>query len=260
MIAMYYSDVFRLNRDAKARRAAEHHEQMLRYNSADIDASVAGAVIVNPRDPLPPQEPPKTHKVNITITPTDTVQALCSLSRMDVCVHNFASYKRPGGGFLTGAMAQEEALCHASTLYEVLSRFEDYYEWNMRHPNGNMYTDRMLWTPFIRFDTGANVVREASVITCAAPNFGASKASRDENTECLRHRIDRLFLLAEHMGVRALITGAWGCGVFKQDPYEVAQLMFERAMKFTGSTVVFAIPSGRDNSYQAFRETWRNMC
>ncbi|MEE3496454.1 MAG: TIGR02452 family protein, partial [Butyrivibrio sp.] len=49
--------------------------------------------------------------------------------RGKTAVLNFASYRHPGGGFLNGSMAQEEAICHASFLYNVLREFPEYYEW-----------------------------------------------------------------------------------------------------------------------------------
>ena len=50
----------------------------------------------------------------------------------NVLVMNFANALHIGGGFLKGARAQEEALCHESILYNVLKEFPRYYEWNKK--------------------------------------------------------------------------------------------------------------------------------
>ena len=56
-------------------------------------------------------------------------------SNTKIAVLNFASYKNPGGMFLQGSFAQEESLCHRSTLYNVLS---EYFPLEYRYNNANL--------------------------------------------------------------------------------------------------------------------------
>ena len=144
-----------------------------------------------------------------------------------VCL-NFASAKNPGGGFLNGSQAQEEALCRASGLYPCLEKFMDtYYAVNRR--NGScIYTDHLMYTPSVpvfRDDEDVLVapVIPVSVVTSPAVNAGAIKSrerSHVDSAMILRTR-KVLAVMAAH-GHRNIVLGAWGCGVFRNDPANVA--------------------------------------
>ena len=174
----------------------------------------------------------------IKLLPLDTVSAVSEAAAMGpeivrglapkICALNFASYKNPGGYFLGGSIAQEEAICHESTLYPVLTAFEkSFYEPNRKHLNKALYYNRAIYSPDIVFEKD-NLKTTASVLTCAAPNFAAAEkyqhVSKEENTRVLKNRIKFVLDIMEYMGVDIPILGAFGCGVFGQDPTEVAEL------------------------------------
>src|SRR5688500_2570515 len=53
-------------------------------------------------------------------TTLDAARRLVAAGEKDVMCLNFASAKNPGGGFLGGALAQEECIARASALYPCL--------------------------------------------------------------------------------------------------------------------------------------------
>lgn len=148
-----------------------------------------------------------------------------------VCILNFASFKEPGGKFLEGSIAQEECLCHESTLYNVLSdkRFQDsYYSPNHKALNRALYKNRALYSPNIAITRDDDNIVFCDVLTCAAPNYKAANkyqnVSKEENTKVLRSRIRFILDIMAKEGVQVPILGAFGCGVFGQDAYEVAKI------------------------------------
>lgn len=175
-------------------------------------------------------------------------------------VLNFASYKQPGGMFLQGSKAQEECLCHESTLYNVLMRFEDtYYASNKKQLNRALYQNAALYSPDVCFERNNNSV-ECDVITCAAPNFSAASkycnVSREENTTVLESRIKFILYLAATQQVDTLILGAFGSGVFGQDAKEVAEITMKLLKHYDGvfKEVIFAVIDEKSANYQAFND------
>ena len=179
-------------------------------------------------------------------------------------VLNFSSYKNPGGMFLNGSKAQEECLCHESFLYNVLDDFRnDFYKWNCEHKNRALYLNRGLYTFNVLFFKG-DEKKFCDVITCAAPNKSAAQkyqnVSDEENTKVLRSRIKYVLDIAVDNRVKTLILGAYGCGVFGQNPKEVALIFkdyLETTHKGAFEKVVFAVPKGKNSNLEAFVNTFK---
>ncbi|GAA0679311.1 TIGR02452 family protein [Kitasatospora atroaurantiaca] len=167
-----------------------------------------------------------------------------------VGVLNFASARNPGGGYLRGARAQEEDLCRSALLYHCLLAAPDYYEAH-RASSDLRYSHRVIFSPHvpvIRDDRGALLAQPypVSFLTSPAPNAGQlalRSGGAVDVREVLVERAGRVLAVAARHGVRELVLGAWGCGVFRNDPAEVAEA-FERALQEYGADferVVFAV-------------------
>lgn len=148
-----------------------------------------------------------------------------------VAVLNFASARNPGGGYVRGAKAQEEALCRASALYETLLEAPEYYAVH-RAERSTFYTDRVIHSPGVpvfRDDRGAllEVPFLAGFLTSPAPNAGTIRRQEPERAAeipgALLRRGERVLEVAALHGYRRLVLGAWGCGVFRNDPGQVAE-------------------------------------
>ncbi|RKN12714.1 TIGR02452 family protein [Streptomyces radicis] len=148
-----------------------------------------------------------------------------------VAVLNFASARNPGGGFLNGAQAQEEALCRASALHTCLLRVPEFYAAHRADPDP-FYSDRVIHSPGVpvfRDDKGALLPEPfaAGFLTSAAPNAGVIARLAPERAGevpgALRSRATRVLEVAAAAGYRRLVLGAWGCGVFRNDPAHVAE-------------------------------------
>jgi uncharacterized protein (TIGR02452 family) len=143
---------------------------------------------------------------------------------------NFASARHPGGGFLKGSQAQEESLARASGLYPCLAQFPAMYDTNQHFPSC-LYTDHMNYTPDVpvfRDDEDALLEEPypVSFVTAPAVNAGAVHRNEPGNVgrieSVMRERMGKMLALAVHCGHDALVLGAWGCGVFRNDPEAVA--------------------------------------
>ncbi len=189
---------------------------------------------------------------------TTTLAAARSLvdkdpSRRVVCL-NFASAKNPGGGFLSGSQAQEESLARATGLYACINGVREYYDTN-RECGTCLYTDHMIYSPDVPAfrddrDELLSAPYSVSIITAPAVNAGALAKSQPDQIEKIAntmiHRIEKVLALAVAHGHRSIVLGAWGCGVFKNDPRNVAEWFHDRlctqvTLRYAFDRVIFAI-------------------
>lgn len=236
--------------------------------------AMEATVMYSQEDILPIREGPSAVGTTIEVINETTFSALARLEGdggHSGCL-NFASAKNPGGGFLTGAQAQEEALARSSALYPCLLKAPQYYERN-RANRSTIYLDLVIYSPlvpFFRIDDGVLLESPflASVITAPAPNAGAVMQNEPQNAGAiepsLRRRAELVLRIACAHKVDRLVLGAWGCGVFRNDPGMVAAIfadLLKPSAKYAKafSQVVFAVYDRSEGSttYKAFADQFK---
>ncbi len=179
-------------------------------------------------------EPDPGYRTTFEVVNETTLSGIARLSASEggpVAALNFASAKNPGGGFLSGSQAQEESLARSSALYTSLLQAGEYYRRHRESPSP-LYSDAMILSPgcpVFRDDSGRLLEEPHTVafITSAAPNAGATAEHRPRELPQIpaifRRRAEYVLALAAAHGYRHLVLGAWGCGVFRNDPEVVAE-------------------------------------
>ncbi|KAK2845266.1 hypothetical protein FQN49_005894 [Arthroderma sp. PD_2] len=184
-----------------------------------------------------------------------------------------ASAARPGGGWMSGAAAQEESLCRRSTLFETLK--EEFY----RIPKtGAIYSPSVVVfrssrafghklmdlddpgsLPVVSAISVAALVRPPvkTVRVIAASNNGGGEAAKPSasskqvyeracDRETMKDKLRLILRITASKGHRRIVLGALGCGAFgnpREDAADCWAEVFSEA-EFQGGwwkDIVFAV-------------------
>ncbi|HEX9146550.1 MAG TPA: TIGR02452 family protein [Candidatus Binatia bacterium] len=222
-----------------------------KVNIADLlKRSVEGTQSYPPDSPLADTETSRNYRTEFEVENETTLAAAQRLLRLghNPVALNFASATHPGGGFVSGARAQEEYLARSSGLYTCLKNnpMYQFHMWNY----DPLYSDYAIYSPAVpvfRDDEGLLLEQPYTVAIITSPAVNAAKLDIARHAEigpAMWQRILKVLAIGILHGHDSIILGAWGCGAFGNDPNEIAAL-FERALgeNFNGAyrRVVFAI-------------------
>lgn len=219
------------------------------------------------------QRPRPTARVRVV--PLDSLDAADILrgkgvQGSDIVVLNMANETTPGGWYLTGAGAQEEALCRRSSLYATIGPGHGFHP--IRQPGAIFSPDVLVMRK--SDEQGCEQLHPGqmwwtSVISVAAVfrpplSISGTDFARMEDKEEMRARIKTLFRVIVWSGKTSLVLSALGCGAFRNPPEAVAQLFKEVLLEdeFCGrfQGIWFAILDRKGSrNFQAFGKVFDKL-
>jgi uncharacterized protein (TIGR02452 family) len=151
----------------------------------------------------------------------------------EIVVLNMANERTPGGWYLSGAGAQEEALCRRTSLYLTIGPEHGFHP--IQPPGAIFSPDVLVMRKSDELDCAPlppNQMWWTSVVSVAAVfrppiSFFGNDFARVEDKEDMRSRIQTLFRVIVWSGKRNLVLSALGCGAFRNPPEAVAKLFKE---------------------------------
>jgi uncharacterized protein (TIGR02452 family) len=199
---------------------------------------------------------------------TDDAVLKYNLFDNNVVALNFGSGRHAGGGYLTGAHAQEEELCRQyPDLYNSLTREKSFYPIEY---NQVLYTPNIKRIRKSRAD-GYEIVKNSNIscsfITAAAPNVNHTKQTFEQIENNVKDNLELIFQISRHKDVLSrndhniLIVGAWGCGAFApHDDYKeeyidkLSKLIIAYCIKYKDLYDTISIPVPDEENYNRFKQ------
>jgi uncharacterized protein (TIGR02452 family) len=217
-----------------------------------------------------------TEPAKIVVKECDCIEAALHLKldkKCNVAVLNMANATRPGGGYKTGAGAQEENLHRRSNLHQHLEDPDGEFPartWTYPIPEfGAIYSPDVAffrtsedlgydWMPQAEFLDVVSIAadfkpklieREAKIVTSSDsdPSFGVQVELRlaHEFEARMKKRVLHILGLCVARGHDAVVLSAFGCGAFRNPPRHVAQIfrdtIKEYAFHYHFRFIMFAI-------------------
>lgn len=234
--------------DYQRQKIARSNHQYVRNNPNAIDHSIENIdesyhsqIAKKVTRPIP------TH-CNIIITRFSTIDTAIyyhNLGYGRICLLNFADAKKPGGGYLNGRNAQEECLCRQTLLYPTLMESQMYKSYEIE--NDLYKSDFMTYSPnvyVIRDNSNSMLEIPFKVDIISAPAVDNRKKVNKANL-IMERRIRKIVKLAAFKKNKVLVLGAFGCGVFKNNPRDVShcfkKVLIDEGLKDYFKLVVFPI-------------------
>ena len=253
--------------------AARRHVALA--NQSDVaHKTVAGATVVPIASPPPsplnvgaPAHPDTT----LLVVPCDSITAALTLHQHlaaspSIAILNFADPVKPGGGYMNGRTAQEEDVCRAvPALFPALAVSAAY-------PLDPAAAPPVIHAAIWReppFSSRLSTAVPVTVVTAAAPNGNRALSAAvplhgPDYRADFRRRMHHALRAAHAAGCSTVILGAWGCGVFRNRPDDVAALWSEvlDALEWRGrfACIAFAVPYGNTGrALAAFRRALASL-
>ena len=260
----------RRTKNAEIFRDTENQYKTNPLLKQSIQASIDQQKFISEKDVVGSAPKSEGKKAKVVVSGKRSLEAAEHYAKQGkrVCVLNFASATNPGGGVVNGSSAQEECICRCTTLYPCLNTdamWQSFYALHRKLGN-TLYNNDCIYTPNVcvfKSDTSfpEPLPQEewwsVNILTCAAPNLRerpsnamnpcagnkAAKITPAELEKLLTSRIDRIFEIAADNENDVLISGAFGCGAFRNPPEIVAKVFYEVMQKYLNQfeTIEYAV-------------------
>lgn len=145
-----------------------------------------------------------------------------------ICVLNFANSIAPGGEYSKGKLTQEASLCLQTLLYPTLDGNEMYTA-NRRAANEMEGSDIMIYSPNVsvfRDQFYKELVHPFKINVISATPVDNRKYECVAGQKIMERRIRKIINLAAYKHAEILILGAFGCGVYKNDPKKISKAFY----------------------------------
>jgi uncharacterized protein (TIGR02452 family) len=181
---------------------------------------------------------------------------------------NMASYSRPGGGYITGASAQEESVMRRSNCHlcidpinfsQTTSSYTNKYD-NCK--DTNLYPikyDEIIYVPNMMVIKHCEMLKYKlldkpiliNALVCPAIKKFHYQKFDEEDIKMTEYKIDLILRTAIKYKHTAVVLGAFGCGAYHNPPEIIANICNRVVKKYDGyfDIIVYAIINDQNGKY-----------